>query len=91
VLRLWAQIAADEQRLAALDADRQKVYKAQQQIQGNMGALGTAGKEGALRAQYVDQLQAGEEQLKGIGEQEAAVKAEIERLKQEVDAKLRAL
>jgi hypothetical protein len=91
VLRLWARIAANEQRLKELDADRQRVYQAQQQIQGNMGVLGTAGKEGALRAQYVDQLAAGEEQLKGIGQQEAALKAEIERLKQEVEAKLRAL
>jgi cell division protein FtsB len=56
-----------------------------------LGTLSATGKEGALRAQYVDQLQASEEQLKGIGQQEAAVKAEIERLKQEVDAKLRAL
>jgi hypothetical protein len=91
VLRLWAKIAANEQRLKELDADRQKIYAAQQQIQGNMGALSTAGKEGALRAQYVDQLAASEEQLKGIDGQEAALKAEIERLKQEVDAKLRAL
>jgi hypothetical protein len=91
VLRLWSQIVSNEQRLKELDAERQNIYAAQQQIQGNMGALSTAGKEGALRAQYVDQLAASEEQLRGIGQQEAALKAEIERLKQEVEAKLRAL
>ncbi len=91
VLRLWARIAENEARLAALETDRQKIYAAQQQIQGNMGALSGAGKEGALRAQYVDQLGASEEQLKGIGGQEAALKGEIERLKQEVDKRLRAL
>ena len=91
VLRLWASIAEKEQRLKELETDRQKIYAAQQQIQGNMGALSTAGKEGALRAQYVDQLTASEEQLKGVGQQEAALKAEIERLKQEVDKRLRAL
>ena len=56
-----------------------------------MTALATTGKEGALRAQYVDQLQASEEQLKTLGQQEAALKAEIEQLKQEVEARLRAL
>lgn len=91
LLKLWAKIADNEQRLAELDKDRQKVYKAQQQIQGNMGALSATGKEGALRAQYVDQLQASEEQLKAIDQREAALKAEIENLKQEVEARLRAL
>ncbi len=91
VLRLWASIAENEQRLKDLETDRQKTYAAQQQIQGNMGALSTAGKEGALRTQYVDQLAASEEQLKDVGQQEAALKAEIERLKQEVDKRLRAL
>jgi hypothetical protein len=91
LLKLWAKIADNEQRLAELDKDRQRIYKAQQQIQGNMAALATTGKEGALRAQYVDQLQASEEQLKALGQQEAALKAEIEQLKQEVEARLRAL
>lgn len=91
VLRLWAKIAEDEQRLATMDADRKKVYQAQQQIQGNMGALSATGKEGALRAQYVDQLQASEEQLKTLGQEEISLKAGIERLKQEVEARLREL
>jgi len=91
LLKLWAKIADNELRLAELDKDRQKIYKAQQQIQGNMAALSATGKEGALRAQYVDQLQAAEEQLKALSQQEAALKAEIERLKQEVDAKLKVL
>ncbi len=91
LLKLWAKIADNELRLAELDKDRQKIYKAQQQIQGNMAALSATGKEGALRTQYVDQLQATEEQLKALSQQEAALKAEIERLKQEVDAKLKVL
>jgi len=91
LLKLWAKIADDEQRLAVVDKDREKVYKAQQQIQSNMAALAATGKEGALRAQYVDQLQATEGQLKALSEQEAALKAEIERLKREVDAKLKVL
>jgi len=91
LLKLWAKIAENEQRLAELDKDRQKIYKAQQQIQGNMAALATTGREGALRAQYVDQLQAAEEQLKALSQRESALKAEIERLKLEVEAKLKVL
>ena len=78
VLRLWAKIAETAQRLTTLDADRQKAYKAQQQIQSNMGALATTGKEGVLRTQYVDQLQASEEQLRVLSQQQ-------------VEARLRAL
>ncbi len=91
ILKLREQIAGHEQALGEVDAERQKIYRAQQQIQGNMGALSTTGKEGALRAQYVDQLQAGEEKLKLLEQREADLKAEIERLKAEIEAKLRAL
>jgi cell division protein FtsB len=50
-----------------------------------MAALATTGKEGALRAQHVEQLQAAEEQLRALSQQESALKAEIERLKREVE------
>jgi hypothetical protein len=91
LLKLWNRIADNEKRLKEVEQDRQKIYKAQQQIQGNMAALATTGKEGALRAQYVDQLQASEEQLKALAGREAELAAEIERLKQEIEALLKAL
>jgi hypothetical protein len=56
-----------------------------------MAALAATGQEGALRAQYVDQLQASEEQLKAPSQHEVALKGEIERLKQEFEAMLRLL
>jgi hypothetical protein len=91
LLRLWEKVGDTEKRLAEVDQERQKIYKAQQQIQGNMGALSTTGKEGALRARYVEQLEASENQLKALDRREADLKAEIERLNQEIETKLRRL
>lgn len=89
LLRLWEQIADAERRLAEIEKERQQVYQAQQQIQGNMGALGTEGKEGALRARYVGELEASQDRLRTLAEEEAGVKKEIERLKAEIQKKLK--
>ncbi len=91
LLKLWERVAANEKRLAEVEAERQKIYKAQQQIQGNMGTLSTTGKEGALRARYVEQLEASENQLQGLAQRESDLQAEIERLKGEIEARLKAL
>jgi hypothetical protein len=91
LLGLWDQIAEYEKRLQEIGKERQKVYEAQQQIQGNMGTLGTTGKEGVLRARYVEQLGASEDELKALDGQDADVKAKIERFKQEIEALIKAL
>ena len=91
LLKLWERVAEGEKAVEEVDKERQKVYKAQQQIQGNMGALSTTGKEGALRARYVDQLEASEDELRGLDKRESELKAEIEQLKAEIDARLKAL
>jgi chromosome segregation ATPase len=91
ILKLWEKIAENERTLAGLDQERDKIYKAQQQIQGNMGALGQTGKEGAMRVRYVEQLEATEEQLKALAAQEIALKAENEQLQREVETRLKAL
>jgi hypothetical protein len=91
VLALWEKIGDKEKRLGEVEQERQKIYKAQQQIQGNMGALGTTGKEGALRTRYVEQLEASEDQLKALGREEAALKADLERLQQEIETRIQAL
>jgi chaperonin cofactor prefoldin len=88
---LWEEVGDDEKRLEKLDQERQKIYKAQQQVQKNMGALSTTGKEGALRARYVEQLESSEEQLKALTRQESDLKAGIERLKQEIEKRIEAL
>ena len=66
LLALWEQLAAAEKRLAEIEQERQKVYKAQEQIRGNMQALGAAGKEGEMRSSYVEKLKASEQELQGF-------------------------
>lgn len=90
VLKIWEQIAEKEQTLADCDKERQKIYNAQQQIQGNMKALKTEGKEGKLRARYVEQLETTEEQLKDLVQQENLLKEAHESLKIEVTKRLKA-
>lgn len=91
LLALWERIAAHEQRLAEIDAERASVYKAQEQIRGNMKALSTAGKEGELRAGYVDKLRASEQQLQALDDEEQQLKAEIRQLNDAIDARIKAL
>jgi hypothetical protein len=91
LLGLWEKIAQAEKRLGELEAERQKIFRAQQQAQGNMGALATTGKEGALRARYVDQLAASEDQLRALDKTESALKEDIERLKAEAETLIKAL
>jgi cell division protein FtsB len=56
-----------------------------------MGALSAAGKEGALRTRYVEQLEAQEDRLGGLGQQESELQTEIERLKDEIESLIKAL
>ena len=90
LLKLWEAIGDQEQTLAEVEKEREKIYKAQQQIQGNMGT-GPDGKEGALRARYVEQLEGTEAELRALAEREARAQAEMARLKREIEERLRAL
>lgn len=89
LLGIWGQIAEAERRLEEIEKERQQVYQAQQQIQGNMGALGTEGKEGALRARYVEELEASQDRLRALAEEETGVKEKMERLKAKLREKLK--
>ena len=54
-----------------------------------MKALGQTGKEGTLRARYVEQLETTEEQLRVLEQQEEMTRAEIERVQSETDLRLK--
>ncbi len=69
----------------------QKIYSVQQQIQGNMGALSKTGKEGALRARYVEQLEASELELRALAARESDLQEEIEKLKRQIRGRIQAL
>lgn len=85
LLKLWEKIADNERDLTQADKEREKIYRAQEQIRGNMGALAPTGEEGRMRTRYIGQLETTEEQLKALVQRESALKAEIEQLKREAE------
>ena len=91
LLMLYDTIADYEKQLKQLEGERDKIYKAQQQAQGNMQALSQVGKEGALRAKYVEQLEATEAQLRELEKREAELKAAIKQVEDEIAARIKAL
>lgn len=91
LLRLWEQIGDAESRQKEVDQERQQIFKAQQQIQGNMSALGQSGREGTLRTRYVSQLESHEERLREIEVEERRLKQLVEQMKQTVEKKLASL
>ena len=91
LLALWERIADHERQLEESGEERERIYQAQQQIQGNMGALSATGREGALRTRYVEQLEATEEQLRDLERKETDLRAAIERAKKDVQERIAAL
>jgi hypothetical protein len=91
LLSLWDRIADCEERIENLVSERKTVYEAQRQIQGNMGALSTTGKEGTLRSRYVQQLADSEDRLKELARDEVELKAQVEQLEKEIATRLEAL
>lgn len=89
ILRLLEKINSHKQRLGEIGQERQKVYEAQKQIQGNMQALSSEGKEGRVRSQYVDRLEATENSLHVLGQEEAKLQKEIEMLEDQIEEKLK--
>jgi hypothetical protein len=90
LLDLWDKIAAHEERLEEIEKERASVYAAQEQMRGNMTALTSTGKEGALRASYVDKLEESEGQLQRLKNEEASLRSEIESLKRQIEKKMEA-
>jgi hypothetical protein len=89
ILKLLEKINTHKQRLNEIDQERRKIFDAQKQIQGNMQALSSEGKEGRVRSQYVDRLEATENSLNVLDQEEAKVKKEIEKLENEIEEKLK--
>lgn len=91
LLMLYDSLADYAKQLTKIEMARQKIYKSQQQIQGNMGALSQTGKEGALRARYVDQLESTEAQLRDLDKQESAIKSNVVQVERDVQARLKSM
>jgi hypothetical protein len=88
ILGLMEKIGGHKKRLEAINQERQKIYEAQKQVQGNMQALSNTGKEGQMRAQYVDRLEATEQSLLVLAQEETQLQAEIARLEKEIARRL---
>ena len=88
ILGLLEKINDHKKRIEAINQERQKIYEAQKQIQGNMAALSNTGKEGQMRAQYVDRLEATEQNLQVLAQEEYQLQAEIKRLEKEIERRL---
>jgi len=91
LLMLWDTIRDYEKKIAEVEQERQQVYTSQQQMRENLQALSQTGKEGALRARYVEQLEASDGQLQALAQREAEFKANIEKVKQEIETRLKNL
>ncbi|WP_424949719.1 hypothetical protein [Deinococcus sp.] len=64
VRELYAEVEAADAALKDLDREREKLYKRQTQIQGNLTPLGQNGDEGKLRSRLVRELDASEDRLR---------------------------
>ena len=91
LLRLWEEIGDLKRRLQEIEQRREKVYRSQEQIQGNMQALSSSGKEGELRARYVRQLEESETQLAQLAQEETQARTTINRLESEIAERLKTL
>ena len=91
LLMLWDTIRDYEKKIAEVEQERQRVYQAQQQLRENLQALSQTGKEGALRARYVEQLEASDGKLQILAQREAEYTANIEKVKQEIETRLKSL
>ena len=88
ILTLLNQIQECGARSRSIEEERSKIYGEQGQIRENMKALSSTGKEGEVRAAYVQRLQASEQKLEGLVQQEQALKNEVEALNRQLDQRL---
>jgi hypothetical protein len=80
VLSQYAEIAQRQERLRAIEQERQRLYQRQQQTQGSLTPLGRDGEEGALRARYVTLLGELEDRLGALATEEQQLQQEIARM-----------
>jgi septal ring factor EnvC (AmiA/AmiB activator) len=91
ILRLREKLDGTKLRLAQVEQSRQRVYKAQEQIQGNMKALDREGKEGQMRESYLEKLSATETELASLASQEAQLEQERTQIEKQIEQQLEEL
>ncbi len=91
ILKLYDEIAAREQEIQKNAASRQKVLEQQKTIQGNLASLRDSGEEGQLRTRYARTLAEQEDRLAELDRADAALRAAIEGLKQQIEQSIKSL
>jgi hypothetical protein len=91
LLDAWAEIGRLENVIAEQEKRRARIYKAQEQIQKNMGALAKEGEEGRLRGRYVKQLTQTEEELAEVDQIVTQTQAEIAQKQAHIEQMIAAL
>jgi hypothetical protein len=91
LLDIWAEIARLQRSITEQEARREKIYKAQEQIQKNMTALSKDGEEGRLRGRYVKQLTQSEEELAEVDQAITHIQTQIEQKQAQVEQRIAGL
>jgi hypothetical protein len=81
-------IARNEEEIAKLEGERQRIYEREDQLRKNLGALSISGEEASLRQQVFFQLRAAEERLNAIDDQIAALQEQNRQRQAALDAAL---
>lgn len=91
LLERYRRLDALEEQRQKLESEREKVYRAQKQIQGNLAPLGQGGEEGKLRSRLVHDLEKHENRLGQLEEMEQTRTAEAVVLEGEITGLLERL
>jgi hypothetical protein len=91
LLGMWEKIGERESLQADLEKERLKIQRDQETLRNNLGALSKEGSEGELRAGFVTRLKESDLELEKLSQRERKLAAEIQRLKEEIHVRLRAL
>lgn len=91
ILKLYDEIATNEQAIQRNAADRQQVLEQQKTIQGNLSSLRDTGEEGQLRTHYARTLAEQEDRLTGLERADKALRETIEDLKRQIEQAIKNL
>ncbi len=85
ILDLWSEIEAAREDVQRLSEEREAIYKEQEQLRANLGALQPTGQEAALRNRLLGQLEATQDRLEAIAQETNTAQETIARAQQRVD------
>ena len=91
ILDFYRQAAQLQLQITILVQEREKIFKQQRQIQGNLQPLAREGEEGALRQRYVTTLGQLEDRLAALEAEEKRLREQIVELEDQATKRLKRL